>query len=253
MKSCEVIIVKIKNEKQNKRLELIDSLHNQYAKGTGIKSFYFLKKKYAWILVIGGTKMFKRLMDIVVSMGMLILLSPLLTLTALIIKLTDFGPVFFNQTRIGKYGKEFTAYKFRSMRVGADREVEQVVEMSHHENSLSYKVKKDPRVTWFGRFIRKTSIDELPQLWNVLKGEMSLVGPRPHVHREVDQYTLRDRKRLDVVPGITCIWQISGRADIAFPEQLELDLAYIESQSSWTDIKILFKTIPAVLTAKGAY
>jgi len=245
--------MKIENKDRNRRLELIDALHDQYAKAAGLKSFHFLKKKYAWILVVGGTKILKRLMDIVVSAVMIILLSPLLIVTALIIKLTDFGPVFFNQIRIGKYGREFTAYKFRSMREGADKLVEEVVAMSHHEDSLSYKVKKDPRVTWFGRFIRKSSIDELPQLWNVFKGDMSLVGPRPHVHREVDQYSLMDRKRLDVVPGITCIWQISGRADIAFPEQLELDLAYIESQSLWTDIKILFKTIPAVLTAKGAY
>ncbi len=241
------------NKTKVSRLDMIDTLHNRYAKGNGEKSFHFLRKKYGWIIVVGGTRAGKRLMDIVVSLVMLIALSPLLCITALIIKLMDFGPVFFNQTRIGRYGREFVAYKFRSMRVGADKEVEEVVAMSHHENSLSYKVKKDPRVTWFGRFIRKSSIDELPQLWNVLKGDMSLVGPRPHVHREVDQYSLSDRKRLDVVPGITCIWQISGRADIAFPEQLELDLAYIESQSLWTDIKILLKTIPAVLTAKGAY
>jgi len=167
--------------------------------------------------------------------------------------MTDFGPVFFNQIRIGRYGREFTAYKFRSMIIDADKRVEDVVGMSHHENSISYKVKKDPRVTWIGRIIRKTSIDELPQLWNVCKGDMSLVGPRPHVHREVDQYTLDERKRLDVVPGITCIWQISGRADIAFPEQLQLDLEYIRSQSLWTDIKILLKTIPAVISARGAY
>ncbi len=238
---------------QISRINQINTFHDRYAKSGRMKSFHFLKKKYAWMVVVGGTKAIKRLIDITVPLVMLILLSPLLSLTALIIKLTDFGPVFFNQTRIGRHSREFTAYKFRSMKEGADEQVEQVVEMSHHENSLSYKVKKDPRVTWFGRFIRKSSIDELPQLWNVLKGDMSLVGPRPHVHREVDQYTLNDRKRLDVVPGITCFWQISGRADIAFPEQLELDLAYIESQSLWTDIKILFKTIPAVLTAKGAY
>lgn len=235
------------------RIEKIDSLYNLYARRGRIRSLYLLRKKYAWLLVVGGTKAVKRLMDVTLSAVMIVLLSPILLVTALIIKLTDFGPVFFKQTRIGKHGKEFTAYKFRSMRVGADKEVEQVVAMSHHENSLSYKVKKDPRVTWFGRFIRKSSIDELPQLWNVVKGDMSLVGPRPHVHREVDAYSLTDRKRLDVVPGITCIWQISGRADIAFPEQLELDLAYIESQSLWTDLKILLKTIPAVLTARGAY
>jgi len=243
----------LKNRQNNSRTELINKLYDQYSTGKGMKSFHFFRKKYAWIMIVRGTRLLKRLMDILVSFIMLILLSPILATTSLIIKLTDFGPVFFFQTRIGKYGSEFTAYKFRSMKIGADKEVEEVTQMSHHENSLSYKVKKDPRVTWIGRFIRKSSIDELPQLWNVLKGDMSLVGPRPHVHREVDQYTLTDRKRLDVLPGITCIWQISGRADIAFPEQLELDLEYIESQSLWTDIKILFKTIPAVLMAKGAY
>lgn len=242
-----------RNKKRNSRLKMINSLHEKYARGNGVKAYYFLKKKYIWILVVSGTKAAKRLMDIAVSIILLILLSPLLVLTALIIKLTDFGPVFYRQARIGKHGKEFITYKFRSMKEGADKEVEQVAQMSHHENSLSYKVKQDPRVTWFGRFIRKSSIDELPQLWNVLTGDMSLVGPRPHVHREVDQYTLADRKRLDVVPGITCIWQISGRADIAFPEQLELDLSYIKSQSLWTDVKILLKTIPAVLTGRGAY
>ncbi len=195
----------------------------------------------------------KRALDIAGSGPGLVLLSPLFLMTALLIKLTDFGPVFYSQTRIGQYGKEFTAFKFRSMGTDADKQVEAMAAMSHHDNSISYKVKKDPRVTWIGRFIRKASIDELPQLWNVFRGDMSLVGPRPHVHREVDQYTLRDRKRLDVLPGITCIWQISGRADIPFPEQLEMDLAYIESQSLWTDIKILFKTVPAVLLARGAY
>lgn len=237
----------------NSRKEMIEKLHRRYSTGDGMKSFHFYRKKYAWLIVVNGSKMGKRTMDILVSLLILILFTPLFLLTALFIKLTDFGPVFFYQTRIGKYGREFTAYKFRSMKMGAEDEVESVVEMSHHKNSLSYKVKKDPRVTWIGRFIRKASIDELPQLINVLKGEMSLVGPRPHVHREVDEYSLTDRKRLDVVPGITCIWQISGRADIAFAEQVQLDLEYIESQSLWTDIKILLKTIPAVLTAKGAY
>jgi lipopolysaccharide/colanic/teichoic acid biosynthesis glycosyltransferase len=114
-------------------------------------------------------------------------------------------------------------------------------------------MKKDPRVTWIGRIIRKVSIDELPQLWNVLKGDMSLVGPRPPVPKEVELYTLSDRRRLDIIPGITCIWQVSGRGDIAFDEQVQLDVQYIESQSFWIDIKILLKTIPAVLTGKGAY
>jgi len=241
------------NPNDASRRKLMEELQRRYSSGPRAKQFHFLRKKYAWLAVVHGARLVKRSMDIAAVLILLTILSPLLATAALLVKLTDFGPVFFNQIRIGRYGREFTAYKFRSMVVDADKLVESVVEMSHHENSLSYKVKKDPRVTWIGKIIRKSSIDELPQLWNVLKGDMSLVGPRPHVHREVDQYTLDDRKRLDVVPGITCIWQISGRADIAFPEQLQLDLEYIRSQSLWTDIKILLKTIPAVISARGAY
>jgi lipopolysaccharide/colanic/teichoic acid biosynthesis glycosyltransferase len=127
--------------------------------------------------------------------------------------------------------------------------------MSRNEmdGGVLFKMKHDPRVTRVGRFIRKASIDELPQLWNVLVGDMSLVGPRPPVPSEVDQYSLSDRRRLDVVPGITCIWQVSGRSDIPFPEQVELDVQYIDSQSLLTDLKILLNTIPAVLLGKGAY
>lgn len=235
------------------RKKQIDEFYRRYAAGPGIKNFRVYRKKWAWKATIAGAKFTKRLMDIAVSAIALILLSPVFLVTALLIKLTDFGPVLYQQTRIGIYGREFKTYKFRSMITNADALVEEVAKMSHHTNSISYKVKKDPRVTWIGRIIRKTSIDELPQLWNVFKGDMSLVGPRPHVHREVDQYTLDDRKRLDVLPGITCIWQISGRADIAFPQQLQLDLEYINSKSFWTDIKILFKTIPAVISGRGAY
>jgi len=241
------------NDNAVSRLKLIDEFEHRYNSSVGRKKIHFLRKKYTWLMVVRGAGFLKRAMDISASFVLLILLSPVMLTTLILVKLTDFGPVFFNQIRIGKYGREFNAYKFRSMVIDADKMVESVVGMSHHENSLSYKVKKDPRVTWIGRIIRKTSIDELPQLWNVLTGDMSLVGPRPHVHREVDQYTLDDRKRLDVVPGITCIWQISGRADIAFPQQLQLDLEYIRSQSVWTDIKILLKTIPAVISGKGAY
>ncbi len=242
-----------KDPKDASRQRLMAELQHRYAARPLTKQLHFIRKKYAWLLVVNGARAAKRGMDMAASLILLIILSPLLALTALLIKMTDFGPVFFNQIRIGRYGREFTAYKFRSMIIDADKLVEDVVKMSHHENSISYKVKKDPRVTWIGRIIRKASIDELPQLWNVFKGDMSLVGPRPHVHREVDQYTLDERKRLDVVPGITCIWQISGRADIAFPEQFQLDLEYIRSQSLWTDIKILLKTIPAVISARGAY
>jgi len=240
-------------QKNSSRYELIVALDKRYNTGSRVRYWHFLHKKYAWLIIISGAKFTKRAMDVAVSLSMLLILSPLLTLVAVLVKFTDGGPVFFNQTRIGKWGREFSAYKFRSMVIDAEKQVESIVHLSHHENSISYKVKKDPRVTWIGRIIRKTSIDELPQLLNVLKGDMSLVGPRPHVQREVDQYTLNDRRRLDILPGITCIWQVSGRADIPFPEQVKLDVQYIESQSIWTDIKILFLTIPAILFAKGAY
>src|SRR5271166_5764761 len=122
-----------------------------------------------------------------------------------------------------------------------------------HANSITFKMRNDPRVTWIGKIIRKLSIDELPQLWCVLKGDMSLVGPRPPVPSEVAEYTLRDRRRLDATPGLTCIWQVSGRGNIPFPKQVELDVQYIESQSVWLDVKLLLKTVPAVLLGKGAY
>jgi lipopolysaccharide/colanic/teichoic acid biosynthesis glycosyltransferase len=240
-------------QKNYSRHELIEALDKRYNSGLGYRHWHFLHKKYAWLIIVTSTKFIKRTMDVIVSLSMLLVLSPLLILVGILVKARDSGPIFFNQTRIGKWGREFSAYKFRSMVMDAEKQVEAIVHLSHHEDSISYKVKKDPRVTWIGRIIRKASIDELPQLLNVLKGDMSLVGPRPHVQREVDQYTLKDRRRLDVLPGITCIWQVSGRADIPFPEQLKLDVKYIESQSFWTDVKILFLTIPAVLFAKGAY
>ncbi len=122
----------------------------------------------------------------------------------------------------------------------------------HGEGSITFKIKNDPRLTWIGRIIRRGSIDELPQLWNVLKGEMSLVGPRPPLPREVAQYSLNDRRRLDVLPGLTCIWQVQGRSSIPFAEQVELDVDYIESQSTAEDVKLLAKTLPAVIKGKGA-
>ena len=151
--------------------------------------------------------------------------------------------MFFWQTRIGLWGKEFPFPKFRSMVVNAEELKDTILEQSDHKDSITFKMKKDPRVTWIGNIIRKLSIDELPQLWCVFKGEMSLVGPRPPVPREVAEYTLADRRRLDVIPGLTCIWQVSGRSDIDFEGQVKLDVQYIESQSFWSDMNILFKTI----------
>jgi lipopolysaccharide/colanic/teichoic acid biosynthesis glycosyltransferase len=144
-------------------------------------------------------------------------------------------------------------WKFRSMYTDAEERKKELMARNEMAGGVLFKMKDDPRVTRVGRVIRKTSIDELPQLWNVLKGDMSLVGPRPPVPQEVDEYSLSDRRRLEVIPGITCIWQVSGRSDIPFDQQVELDVQYIQSQSFWTDIKILLKTVPALLFGTGAY
>lgn len=195
----------------------------------------------------------KRLLDIVVATLMLILLFPLFLFVALAIKFTDWGPVLFWQDRVGKHGKLFRFPKFRSMVINAEALKDSLLEQNQHGNGVTFKMKRDPRITWIGRFIRRGSIDELPQLWCVLKGEMSLVGPRPPVVREVAHYTLADRRRLDVIPGLTCFWQVQGRSEIPFPQQVELDVDYIESQNLALDIKLLVKTVPAVISGRGAY
>jgi lipopolysaccharide/colanic/teichoic acid biosynthesis glycosyltransferase len=184
---------------------------------------------------------------------MLILLSPVFIITAIAIKLNSAGPVIFKQVRVGKNGRHFDFFKFRSMKVGVWLSEEERSQLNESKDGVIFKMKEDPRVTSVGRFIRKFSIDELPQLFNVLIGDMSLVGPRPPLPKEVALYTLDERKRLHVTPGITCIWQVSGRSDIPFKQQVELDKEYIKSRSFWKDIGILLKTIPAVFTGKGAY
>ena len=210
-------------------------------------------KRAAWAGVVRGSYLLKRLVDGVGSAVLLILLLPVFALVALAIRLESPGPILFRQTRVGRWGKLFTMWKFRSMYTDAEARKAALMADNEMAGGVIFKMKNDPRVTRVGRFIRKTSIDELPQLWNVLRGDMSLVGPRPPVPSEVDQYSLSDRRRLEVIPGITCIWQISGRSEIPFDQQVELDVQYIESQSFWTDLKILLKTIPALLLGTGAY
>ncbi len=195
----------------------------------------------------------KRVCDIVIGSVALLMLSPLLVVVAFLVKVTDFGPVLFVQTRIGRDGIPFCCLKFRSMKVNADRLKTQLMSDSHHQDARSFKIPKDPRVTWIGRIIRKYSIDEMPQLWNVIRGDMSLVGPRPSVPQEVAIYTPNDWIRLKVRPGLTCIWQVCGRGDIPFEKQLGMDIEYVENRSFLLDFKLLFLTIPAVLTARGAY
>lgn len=194
----------------------------------------------------------RRTQDVLLSVGGLALLWPLMLLTAVLVVLDSpgAGPIFA-QTRVGRDGKEFTFYKFRSMRPNAEAELEALLPYNEMQGP-AFKMKDDPRITRVGRFIRKTSIDELPQLWNVLKGEMSIVGPRPGLPREVEQYDERARQRLLITPGLTCYWQIQdNRNSLSFDEWVDLDVQYIKERSFCTDWKIIFKTFGAVLGMNG--
>jgi lipopolysaccharide/colanic/teichoic acid biosynthesis glycosyltransferase len=195
----------------------------------------------------------KRVFDIVGSLSALIVFGPIFLLTAVLIKLRDGGPIFFVQKRTGKDGRLFEFFKFRSMVIGAERLRAELEEHNDHKSGVTFKMKNDPRITWIGRIIRKTSIDEMPQFLNVLRGDMSLVGPRPAIPAEVEQYDAEQLRRLTVTPGLTCYWQIQGRANLPFEDQVALDVRYIIEQSILVDLKILANTIPAVLTCRGAY
>jgi len=207
----------------------------------------------AWKFTVKSSYAVKRAIDIVGSLAGMVLLSPVFLGIAAAIKFTSPGPVFFTQVRVGRYGRHFRFYKFRSMRTDAEAMKAKLMSQNESKDGVIFKMKDDPRITKVGKFIRRTSLDELPQLWNVFIGDMSLVGPRPPVPSEVAEYTLDDRKRLDVIPGITCLWQIKGRSEIPFHEQVRLDKEYILAPSVWKDIVILLKTVPAILGGKGAY
>lgn len=195
----------------------------------------------------------KRLMDIIGSFIGLILLSPLFVIIALLIKLEDpHGPIFFKQIRIGKYGQKFPMYKFRSMVSNAEELLASLLKENEVDGAM-FKMKNDPRITKIGRFIRKTSIDELPQLWNVIKGEMSLVGPRPPLPREVVEYSSYEKQRLLVTPGCTGLWQVSGRSTLSFKQMVELDLTYISKRNLAFDFIIMLKTFKVLFGSKDAY
>ncbi len=210
-------------------------------------------KVLAWKTTIYFSIRLKRYFDIVVSFLALLFFSPLMFLVAVLIKLESRGPIVFQQVRVGQYGRHFKFFKFRSMYNDSSRLKVELWSQNQSSDGVIFKMRRDPRITRVGRFIRKFSIDELPQLFNVLNGDMSLVGPRPPLPSEVKEYTLEDRKRLNVLPGITCIWQTSGRSDIPFKRQVELDKEYIANQGFWRDVWILLKTIPAVFIGRGAY
>ncbi len=199
-----------------------------------------------------GYRIAKRTLDITCSLLALIVLSPVFAITALAIWLEDGGNPIFAQTRVGKDGKFFRMYKFRSMCVDAEKKLKDLQDKNETDGP-TFKMTHDPRVTKVGAFIRKTSIDELPQLINILNGSMSIVGPRPPLGNEVIQYNDYQMQRLSVKPGLTCFWQCSGRSDICFDEWMDLDIKYIKEHSFWLDIKLIAKTIPAVLLNRGAY
>lgn len=200
-----------------------------------------------------GYLFIKRIFDIVASFAALLILSPLFLVIAILIKLEDpQGPVFYSQIRVGRNGKKFRMYKFRSMCVDADKKLKDLLAKNEVEGAM-FKMKDDPRITRVGKWIRKTSVDELPQLWNVLHGDMALVGPRPPLPRETATYSEYDKQRLYVQPGCTGLWQVSGRNDVGFHEMVALDIQYIKSRNLWVDVKIMFKTVGIMIHPNGAY
>ena len=193
----------------------------------------------------------KRIIDVVASFTGLILLSPLILIVSILIKLESKGEVIFKQKRVGLNGKEFYMYKFRSMVINAE-ELKEQLESQNEMSGPMFKIKDDPRITNVGKFIRKTSIDELPQLINVIKGDMSLVGPRPSLPKEVKKFEQWMMERLEVKPGLTCIWQVSGRNNIDFEDWMKLDISYVEDRNLWIDIKLIFKTVFVLFGDKNA-
>ncbi|MBL0058304.1 MAG: exopolysaccharide biosynthesis polyprenyl glycosylphosphotransferase [Elusimicrobia bacterium] len=200
----------------------------------------------------GWTYVYKRTFDLFVSVGLLVVGAVPLALLAILIKLDSPGPVFFRQERVGYKGKNFKIFKFRSMSTDAEDRLEELRHLNERPGPL-FKIKKDPRITRVGRWIRRLSVDEIPQLFNVLAGDMSLVGPRPQLPKEAESNDEWARKRLNVLPGISGLWQVSGRAQLSYEEMIELDVFYIEHWSPGLDLKILLKTIPTVFGRQGAY
>jgi len=202
------------------------------------------KKKLGYFII-------KRIIDIIGAFSGIVLISPVMIIVAIWVKLDSKGPVFFAQDRVGRNGKKFIMYKFRSMCSDA----ECLLGKLKNENEMSgpmFKMKDDPRITNSGKFIRKTSIDELPQLFNILKGDMSLVGPRPSLPKEVVQFTPFQKRRLVAKPGLTCYWQVNGRSDVSFEEWMEMDVEYIKDRNTWLDIILIFKTVGVLFGDDGA-
>jgi exopolysaccharide biosynthesis polyprenyl glycosylphosphotransferase len=237
-------------------LGVVVRLMPDFADGTLLRNLHVEEFEDEYVVTLFREQMLvqlllKRIIDAALSLAVLILLFPLMAIVAILIKLTSPGPVFFVQNRVGMNQRLFKLYKFRSMVADAENRKFALAHLNERDGP-AFKIENDPRTTRIGRFLRKTSIDELPQFFNVLSGEMSLVGPRPPLPDEVKKYEWLFRKRLSVKPGITCIWQISGRNNVSFDRWMQMDHEYIENWSLWLDLKILLRTIPAVLLSRGA-
>ena len=206
-----------------------------------------------WETGLRSLLVIKRTVDIAISLIALVVLIPLFLMVAVCILIDDGFPVVLQQRRVGLYGREFRLFKFRSMCRGADKMKADLLEQNEFGGDVMFKMKNDPRITRIGRVLRRFSIDETPQFLNVLLGDLAVVGPRPPLPEEVAKYSLSDRKRLHVKPGLTCLWQIQGRSDVPFDRVVSLDMQYIQSQSIFKDIVIIIKTIPVVLFGRGAY
>ena len=209
----------------------------------GIEYRYEEKRAYSIV---------KRVFDFIASLLFLVLFFWVFLAIAIAIKLDDGGPVLYISTRVGRFGKEFRFYKFRSMNADAEDQIKDLEKYNEQSGHL-FKIKDDPRITRVGRFLRRTSLDELPQIFNILKGDISFVGPRSPIPREVAKYTPEARQRLSIIGGLTCYWQISGRSTIGFDGMLALDERYIRERGILTDLKIMFLTLPAVIRGDGAY
>ena len=235
------------------RYEEITALRRELKRPSVFRHNRIQLRMLIWHLTIRSSAFFKRFMDIILSIIAIVIGSPVFLLTALLVKVTSPGPIIFSQIRVGRFGRHFKFFKFRSMYIDAEARKAELMSQNESTDGVIFKMKRDPRITPVGRFIRKFSIDELPQLFNVLLGDMSLVGPRPPLPSEVRTYSLDERKRLNITPGITCLWQVSGRSELPFSRQIALDKEYIASKSVWKDFLILLKTVPAILTGKGAW
>lgn len=231
---------------------LIIELEKRLQSSTGLHRGRLTAKKWVWFAVIGGSRALKLLFDMAVGLAMFLMAIPIFLFLAFAIKIDSKGPVFFKQIRVGRHGRLFSMFKFRTMRTDAEKIKAELADQNE-TGGVIFKMKDDPRITRVGKYLRKLSLDELPQVMNVLRGEMSIVGPRPPVPSEVAEYSPADRRRLEAQPGLTCLWQVSGRSDIPFDGQVRLDVEYIETRSLWRDTVILFRTVPAVLLGRGAY